>query len=154
MIQFTVPGTPLAQPRVKATRRGPHTHIYTPDKTPSGRSNGVAEFKALVKLCASQAYSGPPLEGAVRVDCLFVFPRESSKVWKSKPMPRYPHVVKPDRDNLDKLILDCLRGVVLVDDNQVCAGEIQKWRAAGDEQPHVFVVIEELEAANQLEATG
>lgn len=148
-IEFVVPAIPVPQPRVKATRRGAHAGVYTPTKTPSGKSNGVAEFKALVKLCASQAYRGSPLQGPLKVDCLFVFPRESSKFWKSKPTPRYPHTVKPDRDNLDKAVLDSLKGILFVDDAQVCAGELQKWRASGDEQPHVQITVQPLAATQE-----
>jgi len=147
-IEFTVPGVPVSQPRVKFSTRGGFAKAYTPTSTKqadgSKKSNGVAEFKSLVKLCARQAYQGVPLDMPVRVDCRWVFPREKGKVWKNKPMPRYPHVVKPDRDNLDKMILDSLVGVVLADDNCVCAGYLEKWRASGDEQPHVVVTITKL----------
>lgn len=144
-LTFTVPAVPVAQPRAKATAFSGKARMYTPHKTSAGNSNGVAEFKALVKLCAAHAYHGPPFQGPLRVDCTFVFPRESSKVWKSKPMPRYWHTVRPDRDNLDKLVLDSLSGLLWADDNQVCAGEILKWRAAGDEQPHVVVTVSQLD---------
>ena len=143
-IEFTVPGVPVAQPRVKATVRGAHAGVYTPTKTSTGKSNGVAEFKALVKLVASQAFDGSPMTGPLRVDLICVFPRHSNKFWKSKPMPRYRHVQKPDRDNLDKGCLDALKGILWVDDCQVCSGSINKWHAAGDEQPHVVISVREI----------
>jgi Holliday junction resolvase RusA-like endonuclease len=147
MVSFWVPGVPVAQPRVKATRRGVHAGVYTPTKTSTGRSNGAAEWKATVRLAASQACSGEflgPLGGPLRVDLEFVFPRQSHMTWKSRPMPRYWKVTKPDRDNLDKAVMDALKGVVWVDDNQVCAGSIEKWHAAGGESPGVRVTITEL----------
>jgi len=145
-IEFVVPGMPVAQPRIKATFRGGHAAVYTPTKTSSKKSNGIAEFKALIKLTASQAYSGALLSGPLKVDVVCVFRRQASKIWSKKPMPRYRHVTKPDRDNLDKAILDSLKGIIWYDDNQVCAGSIEKWHASGDEQPHVVIRIEELEA--------
>lgn len=144
MIRFTVPGVPVAQPRVKATRRGNHAGVYTPTKTSTGRSNGVSEWKATLRLAASQAASGGLLDGPLRVDLEFVFPRQPNRFWKSKPMPRYRKVTKPDRDNLDKAVLDALNGVLWVDDKQVCSGLIEKWHAAGDESPHLLVTVTEL----------
>lgn len=145
-IVLTIPGKPFAQPRAKATTFGGRTRMYTPTTTKSAdgerKSNGVAEFKALVTLVASKAMDGmPPLTGPMRVDCEFVFPRLGGMIWKRKPMPRAWKETKPDRDNLDKMILDSLSGVVFRDDNQVCTGMITKVYAAGDEQPHTRVVI-------------
>lgn len=147
-IEFTIPGIPVPQPRVKFSSGGGFTKAYTPtsvkQKDGTRKSNGVAEFKSLVKMCAREAYQGAPLNEPVRIDCCWVFPRGSTKFWKTKPTPRYPHVVKPDRDNLDKMVLDSLVGIMLADDNCVCAGYLEKWCAAGDEQPHVRIVISTL----------
>lgn len=143
-IQFTVPGVPVAQPRVKATLRSGHAGVYTPTKNSAGHSNGIAEFKALVKMMAAKEYSGPPLEGPIRVDAEFVFPRQAAKVWSRKPMPRYRKTTKPDVDNLVKSLLDCLNQVMWVDDAQVSLGPIDKWHARGSEQAHVLVTIEQI----------
>jgi Holliday junction resolvase RusA-like endonuclease len=51
---------------------------------------------------------------------------------------------KPDRDNAEKAILDSLKGVVFLDDAQVCDGVVQKMYHAGDESPGVHVEIEEI----------
>jgi Holliday junction resolvase RusA-like endonuclease len=141
MITFRVPGIPISQPRTKATRRGNHAGVYTPTKNASGRSNGIAEYKAMVKIVASQAHKASPLEGPLAVSVLFVFPRQKAKVWKSRPMPRYPHIVRPDVDNLFKSLADALKGIVWLDDTQVCRAVIEKQHAAGDEQPHCVVTI-------------
>lgn len=147
-ISFRVPCVPVAQPRPRAVKFGDRArmHEVTHVKGEDGqrRPHPIAAFKATVRLAAQQAYQGPPIAAPVRIDVQFVFPRESSKVWKTKPMPRYPHTVKPDRDNLDKAVLDALKGTVIIDDCQAYAGTIEKWRAAGDEQPHCVVSITEL----------
>jgi Holliday junction resolvase RusA-like endonuclease len=144
-ITFRIPAVPVAQPRAKATTVGGHTRMYTPTtkKTSDGsrRSNGVAEFKAQIRLVAAQVYTGPPLTVPIRVDCLFVFPRHQGKFWKNKPMPRYPHTSRPDRDNLDKLVLDSLSGIVWLNDWLVFAGYVEKWHAAGDEQAFVEIRV-------------
>lgn len=56
-------------------------------------------------------------------------------IWKSS---------KPDRDNLDKGCLDCLTGVVWVDDAQVCDGRIRKAVVEPGQQPGVEILIETL----------
>lgn len=141
-IRFVVPAVPVAQPRqrhriVSAGGRQ-FASNYTPVRDP------VNVFKATVKMAAQDVLDSPPLAGPLRVDMIFVFPRQKAKVWKSKPMPRYPHTGKPDRDNLAKSTQDALNGLAWVDDAQICAGEIQKWHAAGDEQPHVEITIQEI----------
>jgi len=134
VIRFTVPAVPVAQPRPKATRRGNHAAVYNP-KGP------VDVFKATVRLAASEAYQGAPLECPLGVSLTFVFPRTNGQVWKRKPMPRLWHGKKPDRDNLDKAVLDSLTGILWRDDAQVCDGRIRKLIASGDEQPHVDVFV-------------
>lgn len=144
-IVFRVPAVPVATPRAKATTFNGRTRMYTPTSRKladgSRKSNGVAEFKAQLRQVAASVYHGPPLTGPVRVDCLFLFPRQASKIWKSKPMPRYPHTTRPDRDNLDKMILDSLTGILWLNDWLVFAGTIEKWHAAGDEQPGVEIIV-------------
>lgn len=146
-ITFTVPAVPVAQPRSRVTSIHGHARAYEPrtvKRATGNQPHPIAEFKAAVKYAASQAYSGAPLEGPLRVDVVFVFPRPSALRWKTKPMPRIQHISKPDRDNLDKAVLDSLKGLVWIDDCQACDGRIQKWIAAGDEQPHVEVTIEQV----------
>lgn len=141
-ITFTVPSLPVAQPRQRhrvAQINGRAMAVnYTPAKSP------INDFKATVRMAAKAAYNGAPLTGPVRCDITFVFPRPQAKVWKTRPMPRYWHTKKPDRDNLDKAVLDTLSGLLWRDDCQVCYGTIQKVHAAGDEQPRVEVRVCEL----------
>jgi Holliday junction resolvase RusA-like endonuclease len=147
-IRIHVPAIPVAQPRARAGFRHGHVSVYTPDTIGEGenkRAHPIHAFKATVRMAARDAYSGPPLTGPLRVDAFFVFPRQKSKTWKTKPMPRYWHTEKPDLDNVLKGALDALRGLMWIDDTQVCAGDIQKWRAAGDEQPHCVITISKLE---------
>lgn len=136
-LSIHVPAIPVAQPRPKATRINGFTRVYNP-KGP------VDAFKATVRMAVQQAYQGPPIESPLSVSIIFVFPRTKDLIWKRRPMPRVRHAKKPDRDNCDKAVLDALNKLIWLDDSQVCAGSIEKWIAAGDEQPHVTIVIEEL----------
>lgn len=148
-IIIIVPAVPVSQPRDRAVRFGnsarvhPATHIKTADG--KRKPHPIAAFKACVMHAAKDAYSGPPLEGALRVDCLWLLPRPQRLIWKKRPMPREPCIKKPDRDNLDKSVLDALTGLLWRDDCQVYDGRLTKMYAAGDEQPHVEITVSQLE---------
>lgn len=137
-----VPAIPIAQPRQR--HRGfvsggrVITQNYTPAKAP------VQAFKATVRMAASEAYQGPPLQGPLRVEAECVFPRTKGQTWKRRLMPRLWHVKKPDAENVYKAILDALSGQLFVDDCQVCEVGIRKCIASGDEQPHVVIRVSEL----------
>jgi Holliday junction resolvase RusA-like endonuclease len=139
-ISFTVPTIPVAQPRQKHALIGGRVRNYMPTKHP------VNAFKAAVQLAASQVYSGAPITFPLSLTLVFVFPRPSNRIWKTKTMPREPKASKPDCDNLAKSFLDGLNGLLYVDDSQVVQLFVSKWVAAGDEQPHVeaeFTVLYE-----------
>lgn len=138
LIEFVVPSIPIAQSRARATSIGGHARVYEPKDSP------VSAFKACVRLAASGAFQGAPLQGPLRVDCLFVFPRPKAMIWKSRDMPRVRHIKKPDNDNLLKSVCDALNGLVWQDDCQACEMVATKWIASGDEQPHVLIRVTEL----------
>lgn len=146
IIQLRIPGVPVAQPRVKATSRGKHASVYSPTtvKTSTGtKEHPIVLWKAMLRITASREYHGQQLTKAVRVDCCFVFPRPASLMRKKDPLCRIPHTVKPDRDNLDKGVLDALSGILWKDDKLACCGFIEKWYAAAGESPHVMVTVRE-----------
>ncbi len=135
MISFTVPCVPVAQPRQRVAIRGGRAATYTPTKHP------VTAFKATVRMAASQAYVGPPLEGPLSVVIEFVLPRPKSATKKRSDNPRLACAKKPDFDNLAKSVSDALNGLCWVDDAQLQDVRILKWVASATEQPHVNVSI-------------
>lgn len=139
MIRFHVPAVPVAQPRQRhraLTINGRTiTQNYTPEKHP------VQTFKGYVRLALISAYTGAPLEGPVAMRIVFIMPRPKSMLWKSKPMPRAAHIAKPDSDNLVKACKDALSKFAWRDDAQVCRMTVEKWIAAGHEQPGVDIEI-------------
>jgi Holliday junction resolvase RusA-like endonuclease len=140
-----VPAIPIAQPRAKASTFGGHVKIYTPtsikNEDGSRKPHPIAAFKATVRLAFRDAYKGSPLTGPLKCDCLFVMPRPKNLIWKTRSMPRLPHTSKPDRDNLDKAVMDALKGLAWIDDAQVCQGYIEKCIASGYEQPHAVITV-------------
>jgi Holliday junction resolvase RusA-like endonuclease len=146
VIRLIVNAVPIAQPRARATSRGAHAAMYSPTtvKTKAGRKpHPIVAFKNAVRAAAvSNGNDGTSLiDSALRVDCCFVFPRPQRLLKKSSPKCRLPHVIKPDRDNLDKAVLDSLTGLVWVDDCQAYSGLIEKFYVAAGEDPHVVIVI-------------
>ena len=148
---FTIPLAPEGAPRHRTGR--------TPDGRPVqyAHPKGV-QWRLAVATCASQALAGVRLEGPLLVDIVAVFPRPKYllKLHGRGPLKgtlvhgagRIWHDKKPDRDNVDKGILDGLKAY-WGDDCQVCCGEVLKVYAALDELPHVEVRISE---APMLEA--
>ncbi len=135
-LTLRIPGVPQARPRPKVTTIGGFARMYQP-------GGAAKKHFELVKQIAEQQWGGnAPLDCPVSVICEYVFPRQTSKIWKTKAMPRYKHITKPDRDNLDKLVLDALESAnVVCNDSRVWDGHSQKWHAAVDEQPHTVVTV-------------
>jgi Holliday junction resolvase RusA-like endonuclease len=105
----------------------------------------------LEALPALASYEGNVLSGPVILDLVAIFPRSSAEQTLPKrsdtPLKfsagRYPHIKKPDRDNVDKAVLDCLAGDmgVLHDDCQVFAGHLLKLVGSIDEPPSVSIAV-------------
>ena len=136
LIVFSVPGVPIAQPRIKATSIGGYARVYTP-KTADA-------YKASVAIAFKTAYGGNPIDGPVRVDIEFVMPRSKAMIWKKREMPSEWHTKKPDIDNLAKAAMDALYGLAWIDDSQVCSVVIIKRIASGSESPATNVRIESI----------
>ena len=137
--EFRVIGDPKAQPRIKATvRRGAsHATVYTPS-TAKG-------WKESVVIQARPHKPQWPLKGPLRVRLCFLFGRPQRLMRKKDPAGPIWHTVKPDRDNLEKAVLDCLTDDGwFCDDAQVCAGESLKFYVEKGGEPGVRVCVEQL----------
>ena len=133
---FTVPAVPVAQPRHRIGTVAGKAMAFEAKK-----AHPIHAFKATVRMCASEAYGGPPAEEPLSVFLVFVLPRPKAKCWKTRPTPREPHVKKPDCDNLAKGVMDALTGLLWKDDSQVFSINVAKYIASGDEQPHCNVAV-------------
>ena len=144
-----VPCFPAGQPRAKATIRGRHAGVYTPTTIGKGidkRPHPAVEFRHAVRSAVLEQIPKDftLLEGPIAVSQMFWFPRPASMTKKKLPNPAVWKSSKPDRDNLDKGCLDCLTGVLWVDDAQVCDGRIRKAIVEPGQQPGVEILIETL----------
>jgi Holliday junction resolvase RusA-like endonuclease len=131
-ITFNVSGNPKGQPRARA--------FYKPGLGVRMYDAGTAEgWKGLIAVAAREHLPVKPLEGPLEVSIMFLFERPKSHYRTGKHAdelrPDAPlwHTSKPDRDNLEKAVLDCLTTIGMwKDDCQVCAGQITKlWSTTG-----------------------
>lgn len=144
-LTFFAPGIPKGQPRIRAFVRGRHAGVYDP---------GTADdFKACIHLAAKQALIKdsvrPVFSGPISCHAVFVFPRPKSHFTSKgllKPSAPFWHIQKPDRDNLEKCLLDVLTKLQMWDDDcQVCDGPISKRFATLNEASGVHVTIQSIE---------
>ena len=115
MIKFTIVGKPKALKRHRPSARGGY---YDPS----------SKDKKDILLQIAKYRPKQPLEGNIELKLYFYMPRpkshyrtgKHSHVLKAK-APTY-HRVKPDLDNLVKMIADTLgKGGFYIDDSQICA---------------------------------
>lgn len=133
-LTFRAVGIPKGQPRARACIRGRHAGIYDP---------GTADdWKSIVRAAAMKEWDKVPFDGPLSVDILFWIPRPKSHYKRQELRDDAPYwcVTKPDRDNLDKAVLDALTSAgIIADDCLVAAGNITKLYAS--ELPGAEVVI-------------
>lgn len=118
-IRFEAPGQPVGKGRPRFTSAG---RLYTPKAT--------LDYEDLVRTCF-QAASGQqePVRGIVNVtiEARYKIPNSWPK-WKKNEaaLGRILPTVKPDVDNIAKIILDALNGVAYEDDKNVTSLRIDK----------------------------
>ena len=137
-LTFTVKGDPQGKQRHR-TGRG---HSYTPPKTVAYQKKVRAEFLAQCGVLC-KIHTGP-----VRFECIAYMPRpkahfgtgrNSGKLKDSAPY--YP-LIKPDFDNIEKVIADSLNGIVYLDDKQIVDNHCLKLYELAGSITCVHVTIE------------
>lgn len=133
---FTIPGKPQGKARPRVRRDG---HAYTPSQT--------TQYEEFVRFCWRCA-GAVKLNGAIRALILARYPvpkRDSKKMQDAKICGEIPCTIKPDCDNIAKIVLDALNGLAYDDDSQVTELEVHKlYGDIGD----VFVRLEEIKEGN------
>lgn len=118
--RFTIPGKPYAKRRPRAG------FSKALGRSITFNAPGNAEAEQSVAHYAGQAVPAP-IEGPVRVQIIAVF--EMPKSWSKKrraEMLGTLHTSRPDRDNIEKWILDGMNRVAFADDGQVADGRTVK----------------------------
>ena len=123
----------------------PQIAMYTPQEPRVWQQSATMVLRSAWGAAGRSAPVGD--HAPVRVDVVALFERPS------RPFHPFFVVVKPDRDNVDKIVLDSLvKAGVLHDDNAVVAGEPLKLYAPEGTSPQVLVWIYELAPCASEEA--
>lgn len=168
-IEIIVEGEPIGQPRQdgmvfwpKGSKR-PTVRMYTPDVREKIGTNAVTgkaiygpdklqPWKDRIALACFQRVS-EPIHAPMRISIDAFFPRcayhakkrfAKDHIFQGQiPTTAIPHTAKPDKDNVEKAILDALKQAkVYTDDSLVFAGPTQKWYCSVGYDPGVRIVIE------------
>ncbi len=110
MREFVIPGRPVAKKRAKFAIRGKFAQMYNPSKKEQDVTKSVVHSQ----------WRSSPIAGPVELSVVFHMPIPSS--WSKCKQERHeglPHISKPDKDNLDKFLYDCMSGIVYADDRQI-----------------------------------
>lgn len=132
MISFFVPLIPTAKGRPRSFYRpGLGVRAYTPKETEQAETT----FSSLAR-----PYAPPgPLQGPLELKLMFLLPIPKSwPKWKRE-LGGWSHDIKPDLDNLAKLVLDAFQrsGAWWRDDSQVCRLGLMKLYTNGTPGTHV-----------------
>lgn len=122
-IKFTVPGNPFGKQRPKFARMGTYTKTYTPKKT-TQHEKEVAE--CFLEVARGRRFKEKePLD--IRIIAYYPIPQSTSKKRRKEMLEhRIRPTVKPDLDNVAKLIYDALNGVAWYDDNAIVDTQVRK----------------------------
>ncbi len=134
-VSFTIPGQPGSKGRPRFRRAGNFVSTYTPSKT--------VQYENLVRLeyqqqCGNVMFpQGAPLE--MEVKAYFQVPKSATKSKKERMIAgKVRPTVKPDLDNLIKVIADASNKVAYYDDSQIVSATVRKYYS---DNPRVEVTI-------------
>lgn len=134
-MQIFIPGKPQGKGRPRYWKG----HAVTPESTRT-----YEQMIEMLWKCERYGVSEKPI--AVEITAFYLVPKSWSKkkqaaVYAGEIKP----TVKPDIDNIVKIVLDGLNGVAFTDDKQVIEIQAQKCYVFDDEQEGVYVDVKELE---------
>ena len=133
-VHFIIPGKPTGKARPRMSKKT--GKAFTP------KSTKMAEYK-IKKIYKKEV--DRYFEGAVKVSIIayYQIPKSNTKRVKEQKIKNVirPFNIKPDADNLAKLVLDSINKIAYKDDTQVVSLNIEKYYA---EEPRVEVFIEEI----------
>lgn len=136
---FTVVGTPKAQPRPRAFARKDKAG----DTIVRMYEAGTAEsWKGGIAVSSAPHLPKDPLDGPLKVEIDFFLPRPKRLMRKKDPEGEVLAPKKPDRDNLEKAVLDAMSNIGWWhDDAQVCCGEVRKLYHSKHGRPRALIRV-------------
>jgi len=151
VIEFSVHGEPVGQPRHRSqgrlSRSGRVTvHTYSPThvknkKTGVRKEHPIMAWKRAIEQQARPHMPREPWRGPIELTIEAYFERPGRLLKKKSPPGTIRHTTKPDRDNVEKAVLDVLKTLgMFVDDCQVSDGGVSKRYVAIGHAPGIRVV--------------
>ena len=141
--EITVEGQPVGKGRPKFARQGNYVKAYTPEKT--------MEYEELVRTiyqlkakdcCYKTVYFSADIPIRISVKAYYKIPKNTGKSRKNDMLSgKIRPLIKPDLDNIGKIVCDALNGIAYYDDKQIAEMQIQKWYS---DRPRIEVVIADL----------
>lgn len=145
MISIDLHGEPVPQKRPRFSKKGQFVHIY----------DAQAKLKEGYKWQIRSQYNNEPIGGPVLIVITFFMPipKSTSGIKKRQMLNgRIHHIKKPDIDNLQKFIFDCLNELVLRDDAQIVEVKAKKIYST---KPETKICIIPLDCVGgEIEATS
>lgn len=142
--QFFASGDPVATPRPRARAIRTYSekkrkHVWIAQVYNTTDADG---WKQRITAFGHRHQPDHPIDGPVRVDIEFRLPRPQRLMRKCDPEGPVPCFAKPDRDNLEKAVLDAMtKAGWWKDDGQVCAGQVRKMYAGKREATGAWIKI-------------
>ena len=131
-MKIVIPGKPIAQGRPRLSKRGRFVSVYDPN---SKEKKHIREQLESYKKPISFEY--PRISFIFHLPIPKSIPKRELEVYNSG---KLKHVKKPDIDNLIKLYLDCLDGIIIHADQKVSLGPCVK---VYHPEPKVLIWIHE-----------
>lgn len=133
-VTFEILGPPMGKQRHRTPKKG---KPYTPKET--------KEYEELVRLCyLATGKHAEILTTMVQVDieAFYLIPKSFSKPKRAQALcGNLRPIVKPDLDNIMKIVCDALNGFVYKDDSQIVSAHVDKWYWS---EPKVRVTVTDL----------
>lgn len=133
MIRLVIPGKPLGKQRPRVLKNG---ITYTPKET--------VDYEALIKQLYITQYFQKRLSGQLRIIITAYFPVPASAPKKIKEAMQNGGIrpgVKPDWDNIGKIVTDALNNLAYHDDKQIVEATVRKYYS---DEPRVEIELEEV----------
>lgn len=132
-IFIVVPGIPKAQPRARMTRSG---HVYTPNSAKSYKKDIQEE------VLGHELFPILPIDCPIVCNIVFYMPRPKRLQRKCDPEQPIPHTSRPDKDNMEKAVMDALTDCGLWrDDSLVFSGHTAKYYTEKNGKPRTEIWI-------------
>lgn len=136
-VTFEIPGAPQGKGRPRFSRAGGFVKAYTPEKTKDYENLVAWSYKAQAQ--GFRFPDGTPLY--VAIYAYYPIPKRTSKKDRVAMLSGDVRpTVKPDNDNVLKIVCDALNGIAYDDDKCVVDSYLRKYYA---DEPKTVVVIRE-----------